>query len=424
MKKLSEPTAKQIYLWNIAGTVLNAMLTVLLLMFVFAFLSDEDGDTFSIAWSFGMQAVTIGIFQIRLYQATDTLEKYSFRQYAIVRVITVAAMMLYSAVYVIYMEYSAYKAWVVILVCLSRAVDAFSDLYQGWYQQKQRLDLAGKALAAHAVASVIAFALGLYCFRELLVSCALMLAGHLVVFALFDYRYFRYMRQSFSIDGALQRTGGKGSFVASMLAACLPLFLNAYIIMDVFNKPKFAIDAAISRGIFPDGSQKIYNILFLAASVLNLAFFMFRPLVTELALKWNAGDRAGFFGIIRRIGMILTVFVVVLYAGGWFLGCPVLSLLYSTDLSRYRGVLMIVITGGIFNTFMYLMDNAVTVIRRQSLLLIPYLITWAYTQLTAESFVLGYGLLGAAVSFASSMLLLLVCTTVIFFLSLRTVKKA
>ena len=105
--------------------------------------------------------------------------------------------------------------------------------------------------------------------------------------------------------------------------------------------------------------------------------------------------------------------------GGWFLGCPIFSFVYNTPLNDHRITLMFIILGGIFNAFMYLFDNAITVMRKHSFLIISYAVTWIYTISTVDFFVNGYGLLGASLCFASSMLLLLLCTIIIFFIFIK-----
>lgn len=410
MKKITDkPSAKSIYIWNIAGSMFNSLLSVLLLLFVARWLNENESDIFSIAWAFGMQALTVGVFQVRLYQATDVKEKYSFSQYRRLRYISIAAMLVYTIIYIIYMKYSFYKAIIVLLICIARALEALSDVYQGWYQQKERLDLAGKIQTTRVIFGIIIFSLSLYIWQNLLISCSLYVVGHIIIFFLSDLRYYSAIKKIYDIN----RLGSK-SKISKLIITCLPLFINAFIIMNIFNCPKFSIDNAIENGILPMGSQTRYGIIFMPASVLNLAFIVFRPMITQMAIEWNANNRSGFYKSIRNIFLYLSALAVVALLSGWFLGCPVLSFIYKTDLAEYRLSLLILILGGVFNTFMYLLDNAITVIRKHSFLVIAYIITLLYTNIISDALVNKYGVLGASITFASSMILLFICTLVIF----------
>ena len=46
----NQPTEKEIYIWNITGSMANALLSVVALMLVTRMLNKEDTDIFSIAW--------------------------------------------------------------------------------------------------------------------------------------------------------------------------------------------------------------------------------------------------------------------------------------------------------------------------------------------------------------------------------------
>lgn len=64
-------------------------------------------------------------------------------------------------------------------------------------------------------------------------------------------------------------------------------FVNAFIMMSITNEPKMVIDTAIEQGNMIQGIQTVYNILFMPASVLTLAYIVFRPMITQLAIVWS-----------------------------------------------------------------------------------------------------------------------------------------
>ena len=72
-----QPSEKEIYIWNITGSMANAMFSVIALMFVTRVLSNDKTDIFSIAWSISQLMATIGTYQIRTLQATDVKERFS-----------------------------------------------------------------------------------------------------------------------------------------------------------------------------------------------------------------------------------------------------------------------------------------------------------------------------------------------------------
>ena len=114
MKSINaQPSEKSIYIWNIIGSMANALLSVIILMLVTRMLDNKQADIFSIAWTISQLMATIGTFQIRTYQATDVEEKFKFHQYLIFRIVTVGIMMLSSILYVVVKSYTIYKATIV-----------------------------------------------------------------------------------------------------------------------------------------------------------------------------------------------------------------------------------------------------------------------------------------------------------------------
>ena len=411
MKSLNkQPSESSVYIWNIAGSIANALLSVVLLMLVTRTLDDKQADIFSVAWTISQLMVTIGTFQIRTYQATDVKGVFKFQQYFIFRILTISVMMLCSLVYVIVRGYDGYKSLIVLLLCLVRAADSMADVYEGWFQQKERLDLAGKALTFRIMLASAGFGATLIFTGRLTVACAVLLAGYVLCFFVYDVRYNRVVDK-------LKDEGrwGKGvQWFLKMFAEGVPLFVNAFIMMSITNEPKMVIDTAIERGNMIQGGQTIYNILFMPASVLTLAYIVFRPMITQMAIVWNNKKVKGFLKILAKILGCLLGIGMLLMAGSALLGIPVLSLVYAVNLSAYKNHLLIIIVGGCFYTFAAVLDNALVVIRKQYLLVLAYIVTWIYIKMTTGFFVTKWEVLGASWAYTTAMLIFL-CSTVILF---------
>ena len=411
MKSLNkQPSESSVYIWNIVGSIANALLSVVLLMMVTRTFDDKQADIFSVAWTISQLMVTIGTFQIRTYQATDVTGVFKFQQYFIFRILTISAMMLCSLVYVIVRGYDSYKSLIVLLLCLVRAADSMADVYEVWFQQKERLDLAGKALTFRIMIASAGFGATLIFTGELALACTVLLAGYVLSFLVYDVRYNRAV-DKLKDEGRWEK--GVQWFL-KMFAEGAPLFVNAFIMMSITNEPKMVIDTAIEQGNMIQGIQTVYNILFMPASVLTLAYIVFRPMITQLAIVWSNRKVGRFLRILGKILGCLLGIGILLLAGSALLGIPVLSLIYAIDLSMYKPHLLIIIAGGCFYTFAAVLDNALVVIRKQYVLVLAYVVTWIYIKATAGMMVEKWGVLGAAASYALSMLVFCVLTLIIF----------
>lgn len=417
MNKINtRPSERSIYIWNIAGSMTNAFMSMLILAIVTRILDNQETDIFSIAWSISQLMATIGTFQIRTYQATDVTEKYKFNQYFIFRCVTVFAMIFTSVLYIVGKKYSFYKSAIVLIICLFRAVDSLADVYEGFFQQKERLDLAGKALTYRIIAAMLCFSGTLIIFQDLLISSLSLLAAYCVCFFLFDIRYNK------SVDILKNRTRGQiknKGWLMGLLLEGFPLFVNAYLMMSINNEPKMVIDRAIEQKWMEAGTQTAFNILFMPASVLTLVYIVFRPLLTQMAIAWSKKEKKAFLQIIIKMLACLIAVACIILLGSAILGIPVLSLFYGIDLSKYKVHLLVVILGGCFCTLSYVFDNALVVIRKQYLLVTAYIITWVYVKAVSNLLIKKAGMLGAVSLYASSMFMFVCVTVVIFIVCLK-----
>lgn len=419
MKNINErPSEKSVYIWNIVGNIGNALLSVIVLMIVIRLLDDKEADIFSIAWSISQLMVTIATFQIRMYQATDVTGVFCFEQYLIYRYITIGIMLVCSCAYIVIRGYTGEKALVVLLMCVFRAVDSLADVYEGWFQLKERLDLAGKALTFRIVAAVFGFGIGLAISHSLVWSSIVLIAVYIVCFFVYTFRYYQSV---VAFREHKRYTNEEKTWVVKMTVEGFPLFINAFLMLSIMNAPKMELDTAIQQGMVMQGAQTIFNIIFMPASFLNLAYIVFRPLITKMAIMWNLDKIKNFLKILVTIGICLLFMAIGLLFGSYFLGIPVLSVLYAIDLSGYKKDLLIIIVGGCVYAFGAVLDNALVVMRRQYVLLLSYVVTYVYIRIVTGVFVERFGIMGGSLSYATAMVVFFVVTLLMFLICIGNV---
>ena len=155
-------TGRKNVTWNMAGSIAYAALSVLLLMVVTRTVGAEQAGVFSIAFTTGQLMLTLGLYNMHPFQATDIRGEYTFQDYFTTRCITCAAMMLFSGVYIALSGYTFEKSLIVFLLCLYKMFDGMSDVFEGQFQQQGKLYIAGKAMAFRSVLSGVVFCLVIY----------------------------------------------------------------------------------------------------------------------------------------------------------------------------------------------------------------------------------------------------------------------
>jgi len=396
---------RKIYLWNIIGSMANALASVILFFAVTRVLGANDAGIFQLANSTALMMLTIGFYEMRAFQATDVKGVYSFSDYLTSRFVTVAAMVVTSFFFVYLSGYTPEKAAVTLLLCIYKVFDALEDVFHGLYQQQGRLDVAGRSLSLRVLLSTAAFVAALLATRSLLGACIAAIVAAAIGFMLFNLMIFR------NFYGGAFHWNKKAVF--KLLWVCLPMFAGSFMLVYINNAPKYAIDTYMS---FENNDYQAYfGALFMPSFVINLfSTFIFRPMVTPMAQAWADHDRSR---LTRIIGKLLVAIVFLTVAGevvGYFFGIPVLSWFYGLDLSAYRPELLILVLGGGCNAVVTLMFYGITVLRKQKLLVVGYGATLALSLIIANILVKSYGLMGASVSFLLSMAALALLFFIIF----------
>ena len=154
MKKV---TAQKVFFWNILGSMSSAAVSVILLFIVTRALNSASADTYSFAYAIANLFVIVARFQVRDFQATDIREKYSFDTYFVTSIISYVAMVLLLVTYLIFNTNTHSNIGIIFWVSFFRVSEALSDVFQGLFQQKERLDIAGKSLFLRNTISTIVF---------------------------------------------------------------------------------------------------------------------------------------------------------------------------------------------------------------------------------------------------------------------------
>ncbi len=405
------PSGKAVTFWNMMGSLVNAAVSVLLLMMVTRTLGDEQAGIFSLGFSVSLMMLTVGAFEVRPFQSTDIYKQFSFASYFTFRMVTCVLMLLLSVGYVLLNGYTDEKAWVILLLCLLKCVEAFCDVFNGQAQQNDRLDVAGFSLSIRVFVYCAGFFLSLLMTKNLLISCGVMVLLALLWLLVFDAttgKYFEPCRVRF--DKAA---------LAGLFKACFPLFLASFLMMYINNAPKFAVDAYLSSAY-----QTYYGIIFMPASVINLfSLFAFRPLLTKLTADWNENRQKAFLRTVLKLVLWILCVTAAALVGGWLLGIPLMSWLYGTDLTAYRSELTVVLLGGGFNALCVLLYYMITVMRKQKYVLIGYIGSALAAWLLGDSLVAKYGLMGASLTYLLSVALLCLLFIIIFTGILLTKRK-
>lgn len=389
------------YIWNALNAMISALESPVILMVLTRTNGVYDAGVFSISFAIAGLMLYVGLYGLRRFQSSDVNERFTFGQYHGMRIISCVAMLVASIIYCIYSiffnDYTISKTSVVLLICLVRCIQAYSDVYHGRMQQKGRLDVATKSSAVRYVAEIVVYAVMLIITHNLIIATIAFAIASFVVMMLTSINVGRNY-----CDYKPDFTGVQ---LKLLIVEGFPLFVSLFLNMYISNAPKYAIDAYLT-----EETQAVYNMIFMPAfMVMLLANFIFNPILTTYAEMWLAGTKEKLRKLIKNIYRQMLIIAGLTGAGllvAFTIGIPLLSIIFGVDLGDYKPELCVVMIGGGALAYATFFSTVITIIRIQKSLLISYGVVAIGAKLLSGIFVTNYGMMGAAALYAVLMTLL------------------
>lgn len=386
------------FIWNMSGSMLNAFQSVIMLMILTRIGSLLEAGIYTIAYANANLFLMIGKYGMRNFQVSDVREQFAFAEYKRSRYLTTLIMLIVSIGYTIYASktnaYTINKSLCIVWMCLFKLVDSIEDVYHGLYQQKGRLDIAGKCMTIRMLITIVIFGISVIILKALLPALIISTIATAIIFILFTALTYEEFK-------CLQETAGKRS-LWTLLKVCLPLFLGSFLSFYIGNAPKYAIDSILN-----DELQACYGFIAMPVFVIGLLNnFIFNPMISKMSFMWSEKDIKSFKKLLFKQMLIILAITVICELGAYLIGIPVLSIMYNTDLAPYKTELLILLLGGGFLALSGLFVTIITIMRLQKTLLFGYGIVAILAYLASPVIVKQYGMTGAASLYVSLMVIL------------------
>ena len=398
---------RRAFIWNTVSGMINAGQSALILIFISHFLTHTDAGMFTIAFALANLFSTMGRYGVRNYQVTDVQENSRFGEYLRARLYTVTGAMAIMLAYLAFQAakgiYSVEKISVLFVICVWKMIDAVEDVYYGMYQQRGRLDIGAKCYSVRLMLSTAVMCALLMCRVSLLVASILAT----VISIALAVAFVRLTIGQFQASGEAVRREA----VRHILRVCLPLFVGTTLSIFVGNSPKYMIDWYMD-----EGTQAIFGYIMMPAFVIMvLNQFIYQPIIRGLGELWQSGNRPRF---VRRVMLqYLVVFAVTLLviAGGYFAGIPLLSLLYNIDLAPYKTEFILLLLGGGIYALVNFIMVPLTAMRFQNCIPFGFAGAAVLSVALGSVFVPSRGIFGAACLYLAINLMLAIYLSGCFF---------
>lgn len=376
------------YLWNSASGMVNAVQSVIILIFITRFAGIEEAGVFSIAYAIGVLLQMFATYGVGNFQITDVREKYSFSDYFWNRSITVfvslALLALYCVLKALSGDYSAEKTLIVLLIGAWKLVDSTENVFYAMFQQKGRLDIGAKCYTIRMTASMI-----LYC---ALLAAGIGFASSTVITVAFSIAFaFILVKKKLHLFNVRILRPCKDTLL-SLFRVCLPLCIGTTLANYIGNAPKYVIDQYMD-----DTAQAYFGYIMMPAFViLVLSNFIYQPVIRDFGVLWSEGKTREF--LLKCVKMCAAIggITALVLLGGYFLGIPVLSLIYGVDLDDYTAEFMVLLLGGGVYALASFMMIMLTTVRSGSIIAAGFAAGTVCALLSGKLLVELSGMMGAS----------------------------
>lgn len=403
--------SKKDFIWNTIGCMIVALFNAIVLMFCTRINTTEIAGIFSISYATAYIFNTIGDFGIRIFQVSDTKRKYDFSEYLAARIISIILMVILATAFIIIDGYRNEKFIIAFILILYRIIENLSESYQAEFQLNNRLDIAGKSMIIRNVLALVICLIVDIITKNFIISILFMLLTNLVVFLLYDVQKLkRFTKIHLKVD--FNKT-------KEILLECLPLAISTLISIYVINSVKYAIDKTGSYSM-----QTYYNIIYMPTFVINLiSIFLAKPFLKPFGEYWNNKQYNKLYRAIGKIILLLFIATILIEVVCYFIGIPILNVLYNVDLSQYKIDLLLLIFSGLLYAISTIIFNALGSMRKQKYTIIPYIISALFALIIPKYLVKNFNMSGAVASSIIIMAILCVIMIITFLINIRKVKK-
>jgi O-antigen/teichoic acid export membrane protein len=348
--------------------------------------------------------------QLRTLQATEVNNKFIFRDYLGLRLVTVTAGITTTCLVIYLFGYKGETAIIIFVLILAKAFDSISDVIYGLLQQREQMDRIAKSMILKGLLSVL-FLSGLIYFSNDIVwgIMGLLLAWSLTLI-LYDIRSAYVVANSInSVDLTISKITPQIAIntikpqwhlkkITQMVCLAFPLGISMLLVSLNVNIPRYLLELNAGKeqlGIF----SSIFYLQAAGTMVVSALGHSFSP---RLAKYYASKDKASFCKLV----LIMICIAIVLGGVGIFvaltIGEEILSILYTTEYSKYNNVFLLSMIAACFNYISLLLRHAIIACRYLRAQTLSFGLVAVNLTAACLFLIPKYGLYGAAVSYVFS----------------------
>ncbi|MBR3332281.1 polysaccharide biosynthesis C-terminal domain-containing protein [Candidatus Saccharibacteria bacterium] len=399
------------FIWNAIGLTFNSFNSLFFLIAVRYINGVDVAGIFTYAFALCALFYIISIYYNRSFQVSDAKDKFSFSDYLSCRILTSILSFALIIIFALINQFSFFEVAVIALLMIFRIVEAISDCFYGAIHKKSHLYQTGISLTLKAIIGLCVFSVVDFLTKNLCLSITALVAINIIIFLFYDLKNYKNLyKEKLKINF---------KNIKLILKTCFPVFLFSILSLYLANCQKYILPYFDTYD-----AQTIFGILIMPATILSLiGSYLINPVLDILTSHHENKNFSAFIKLSKKILLLLLGVGILAITAAYFLGVPVLELIYQLDLSDYRLALVIIVIASIFFAVAMIISSLLTVLKENRRQTYIYIITAATATIISIFFIQSSGVTGAAWSFFISSIILVVLYIALLQIKLHSLRS-
>ena len=402
---------KKNFIWNMIGTTINAFNSLFFMIMATRINGIDDAGIFTFAFSTALLFNIIGVYSGRVYQVTDKTEATD-KDFIISKFITCFVMLIVSILFVLINNYCFYKSSIILLLCFLKMLEAFSETIYAIFQRKDNLYLTGISLTLKSLINLFIF----FIIDLLTHNLVIAIIGMIITYGLIMI-FYDYINIKKKID--IQKEYKKERII-TILKKGFGAFIISFLTLYLINSSKYVIDY-----LLVEKYQTIFGILLMPATVILLfTQFIIHPFLNLITDCVHDKKYDELKKIIFKFLGVMILFGIVVIIVAYFLGIPVLELIYGISLNDYKKGFMVIMVGGVLYGMSSILSSILIAMRHLNIQVIIYSVVAIVITVIGYFLINIYGVMGACYAYFIMTFIVLIMFLVATFIFIKRDRSA
>ena len=337
-------------IWNTLGNLVYYASQYVLLILAQRLAGTTVSGQVSVAMSVAAICLSFSNYGMRSFQISDFAHKYSDKTYRDSRRLTVLLAGVGCAIFAFAVSYTPEQRWVILLYTLARLSEGYIDVWHGYLQKADRMDLVGQLFGLRGLLTMVGFAAGWWLTHDVVITMGILavLSWACVLFA-----DVPPARKAANFSEKAQGT------VAMLLWECAPLAVYSFLNSSIGSVIKLLCERIVGTEEFA-----YFNNVFAPVQIIQVgAMYIFAPFMMYFARSWESKDKLSYrkgFGLASAAMPALWLCGSI---GAALLGPFFLGVLYGAEVKAYSFLLQPAVVAAVVNIYVSILCYLLSMMR-------------------------------------------------------------